>query len=837
MPLSRKTRLLIWIPVAILAVVFALAVLISVFYAQEVKQMMIAQLNKHLRTEIKVDDFDFSVLTHFPFASFQMSHVLVKEPADFKSNDTLLYADRIELLFNVTGLLDNDFTVRRIVVSDGVSNILIDKDGRPNYEIWESDSTDTSTDIDLSKVQLKNMLLSYVDRKNDQQYSFGIAALDFSGRFSDQVYTMKAEGDLTVNELFVGDVNWIKSKKAIITASLEVNNDSSSYQFGDCRIQLADVKFLVSGTVNTRKDTRLDLAVAADEADLGSFISLLPAQYVTYFKQFESSGRFVFTSVISGINSATQSPDVKADFAIRNGKLIPSGSDVPLQDIQLSGTLNSSSLRGKGMLSIPALSARLGANVITAQLTLEDLRQPFLRLKAATRVDLSPLRSFLTIDTLTSLSGTAELNVNFAGKVKDLPRVNAGNLYSVQSSGTIALKDVALTLRNNPLTFSGFNGQLELNNDDIIVHDFNGRISSSDFRLQGRFVNFITFLLIPGQSAEMNASLTSQRINLDELLLNSVTTTKSDTAYKLRVNPRLISNLNVRVDDLQFRRFRAAAIAGKIRLENQILTGNDINFKAMQGSVRLDGVMNVSRKDSMLMSCTAQLDKLDIRQLFYEFENFDQDVMTDRNVRGRITAAVQFRSSWTTDLTIDASRVRAVCDITIDNGELNDFGPIMELSKYLKLKDLRNIRFSTLKNTISISDRKINIPSMEIKSSALDLSGSGVHDFDNNIDYKIRLLLSDVLGKKVKSSNSEFGEIEDDGLGRTQLFLSMKGTVDNPKISYDRKAVGEKIKEDVRQEKKQLKEMLREEFGGKKKEEPKKTEPPKKKKEELQIEW
>ncbi|MEY4593904.1 MAG: hypothetical protein RIQ47_314, partial [Bacteroidota bacterium] len=108
---------------------------------------------------------------------------------------------------------------------------------------------------------------------------------------------------------------------------------------------------------------------------------------------------------------------------------------------------------------------------------------------------------------------------------------------------------------------------------------------------------------------------------------------------------------------------------------------------------------------------------------------------------------------------------------------------------------------------------------------------------DNVIDYKIKLLLSDVLGKKVKSSNSEFGEIEDDGLGRTQLYLSMKGTVDNPKISYDRKAVGEKIKQEAKQEKEQLKQLLRDEFGGKKKQEQKPAEPPKKKKEELEIEW
>jgi hypothetical protein len=126
---------------------------------------------------------------------------------------------------------------------------------------------------------------------------------------------------------------------------------------------------------------------------------------------------------------------------------------------------------------------------------------------------------------------------------------------------------------------------------------------------------------------------------------------------------------------------------------------------------------------------------------------------------------------------------------------------------------------------------------MEIKSSALNLTCSGVHTFENIIDYRITLLLSDVLGKKMKQQKSEFGEIEDDGLGRTKLFLTMKGPVDDPKIGYDRKAATEKIKTDIVQEKKQLKSMLHEEFGIFRKDSVKKSETPKKKKEEMQIEW
>jgi hypothetical protein len=135
---------------------------------------------------------------------------------------------------------------------------------------------------------------------------------------------------------------------------------------------------------------------------------------------------------------------------------------------------------------------------------------------------------------------------------------------------------------------------------------------------------------------------------------------------------------------------------------------------------------------------------------------------------------------------------------------------------------------------VRISNRKIFIPNMEINSSALNITGSGTHDFDNMIDYKLQLLLSDILGKKVKDQNTEFGQIEDDGLGKTKLFLTMKGQVDDPKFGYDKKGVVQKIKSDFKADGQNLKNILKQEFGSHKHDT---TTVQKKKKEEMQIDW
>jgi hypothetical protein len=190
--------------------------------------------------------------------------------------------------------------------------------------------------------------------------------------------------------------------------------------------------------------------------------------------------------------------------------------------------------------------------------------------------------------------------------------------------------------------------------------------------------------------------------------------------------------------------------------------------------------------------------------------------MKDENLRGIVTSNVQFAGVWSSNLKPDIPKMYALCDIKIENGELLNYAPMKGLSKFLKLSDLDDVKFATLNNHIEVKDRVVHIPAMEIKSSALNIIASGEHTFDNVIDYHIRLLLSQILSQKAKNAkkeNEEFGVVEDDGLGRTNLYINVTGTVDNPVYTYDAKGVKAKLAVDYLKEKKNLKNILNDEFG------------------------
>ena len=74
-------------------------------------------------------------------------------------------------------------------------------------------------------------------------------------------------------------------------------------------------------------------------------------------------------------------------------------------------------------------------------------------------------------------------------------------------------------------------------------------------------------------------------------------------------------------------------------------------------------------------------------------------------------------------------------------------------------EELKNVKFSTLKNTIRIEHNIIKIPAMEIKSSALSVFISGTHSFDNEIDYQVRLLLSELISQKFRKKNTNINKV------------------------------------------------------------------------------
>jgi hypothetical protein len=789
------------------------AVAIVYFYEDEVKEYVISELNKQLNTDVIVDgkDIDFTVLKNFPMASIEFRNVAALDAVKVKK-DTLFRAGTISLQFSLRDIFSKNYRIRKIALSDARIRLRINKKGEDNFHFWkESSDSVPSAELDfaLEDVELENVSLSYIDRRQNQQFDAIVKAAAFSGDFSSKQFSLKSEAGLFVEALRLDSISYLREKNVELSLDLNVDNNIGAFKIADGKLRIEDLNFNISGNVlRSNGSSLVNLAVHSDKMDIQSALSLIPAAFKSEISNYESEGEFYFTATLQGDAAAAEGLAVNADFGMKNASITQVKEELTLRKVNLTGSYsNGRNLKsGKSQLSLKNFSAQISEGSVNGNLLIHDLHEPSYSGKLHGSTTLEDLQRFLHIDTIENMSGQLVADVRF--------EIGKGRSGAVSAEGNLKIADATLKIKDDPRVYSAVTGDFDFNDNDLLINSFKAKMAASDVELNGVLRNLMNFITKDDQSILVQATLMCQNLDLNEILTDRAD--KTDSKYHLQFSDKVDVELNTEVRNLLFRKFKATDLRGKVSLRNRKLILDPITFNTMGGKITSSGMVDGSDTTRLLVTCFSEISRINVTQMFQQFENFGQKAITDQNIKGLADAKIEFASVLDPSLMMQMDKLYAAVDLGIVNGELNNVESFRSLSRFIELKELESIKFATLKNKISIRDQVITIPKMEIRSNALNVTASGTHSFTNVIDYHVKLSLDELLAKKArkaKKENDEFGEIADDGLGRTNIFLSMTGTVDKPVIRYDSKSAVQNVKDDIKVEKQNLKTILKEEFG------------------------
>lgn len=802
------------------ALLIGIAFGIGVIYESEVKQYVINELNKQLNTPVMIDakDISFSIIKNFPYASVDFKNLKAMDAIQSKRKDTLFKADRISFQFNLPDIFKKNYHIKKIEIDNVVLTIRIDENGNDNHHFWKksTDSTHTNFAFALEKIEVSQIRVIYNNLQQHQTTDLIINKSILSGEFSEKKYALKTTAELFVNTIQSDSISFIKKKNVYVDATLNVDNLVDAFKIGYGKIKIEDLTFETGGEVfQASTQPLLNIAVKGKDMDIKSLLSLIPKQYKTKIEAYKSTGDFYFDARIQGTLSKEQSPQVIADFGMRNATIEQTQEKIVLSGVNLKGHYTNGSQDGKqpSALTLKSFSATINKEQLRGELSILNFSNPSVNGKITATFNLSELQHFVKLDTIEQISGMVMIDALFKANNRDAV---TGLYKEVTTAGDLEISNMNLQIKNNILKFSNINGDFKFNDNDLIVNHFSGNVLSSDFELKGFFRNIVGYALKDKQNINVEATLHSKSINLNELLANKQEGEAKQSKYKLKFSEHINVNLNSEIDELKFRKFTAKEIRGIVQLKDRKLVIDPITFLTMDGIVNTSAIVDGSDTTRLLVTSYSDFNKINITQLFSEFENFGQTNIMDKHIKGLATCKVQFSSEFSPELQMDMDKLYVGTDLSIENGELNNVESMKSLSRFIDLKELENIRFANLKNQIEIKKQVITIPKMEIKSSALNLTTSGTHGFDGKIDYKIKLSLNELLSakaKRAKKENDEFGQVADDGLGRTNLFLKMTGTTNRPVIKYDSKSAVQNVKQDLKAEKQNFKGILKDEFG------------------------
>jgi hypothetical protein len=783
-------------------------------FEPEVRDAVVYELNRHLSVPVEVEDINLSLIQRFPYASLRFSNVVVPETGKTEP-DTLIFIHDLYLQIGLLDFFRKNYSVSEAEINRGFFRMEILGVGQNNYKFWKTSKDSSGSTLTIKDIEINDFtyqLSTYEGLEMEIEVIEGRA----NGNFGEDVFSLESRVDLIARSIGYADQKLYRDLAVAGNVTLLIDGKNRRYEFDSPSIAMGKEDFALLGTyVDSGDDPVWEVNLRSERTDLQDAVNLVPIPNGKVFQTYAPEGKANFELNIDtkkGFDLALRCTNLEGKFVH-----VESGGSAEVY----SGSGDYSLKDGISTLDIERLQAALGPGRFTTGGTLIDFDSPKFDLALDGRMDLEELKDFLNIRYAEVLAGRLDIRGRLLGQIEG-PEIDAEKLLrGVNFHGGITLENGVFKTSGRSETFEEIKGNFEIVDNAIAAKGLEAVVGSNRFSIEGKIHNALPYLVGKGEKLEITADLYSDHLDLSEFITERKGG-ENQTALKL---PRDVAfNLAIEVGSLTYKNFLAEEVSGRAIYRNGLFTLNPVDLKLASGRFK-GGVRLREAAGGFAVASRGVLEGMDVSRLFAAFDDFGQKVIAQDQIEGLLLAKVDLTCTLDSLLRIDATSVKADADVKIDNGKLKRVRSLMDIAEFIEgnavwdafvktdilKKELEEVEFATLENQLSIADRRITIPEMQISTSVLDLTASGVHDFDNRIDYSVSFRLSELL-QTGREADEEFGYVVDDGSG-LNIFMRMTGTVDDPRFESDKAKAREKRKEKFQEEKSTFKGILKEEFG------------------------
>ncbi|MCX6257607.1 MAG: hypothetical protein NTW49_06910 [Bacteroidia bacterium] len=811
--------------ISLLAVIFlivAASLAIGLLYGDKIKGILVNELNNQITAKVTVGNIRFSLLRHFPDATLVLENVYaanapgVDIPSFGKLQSDMLFCVRkLVLRFNALDIYHGRYVLEMISLEDGKINLFTDAANHSNYYIWKKTEGKeiTGFHLELKKVSFENIEFLYADISDHIVLKNSTKDLQLSGDFTSGNAMLKIKAGMFIQYLAYRNEECLKPGNLKTRFGLVIRD--GKIMIGDGASSYEGTDFNVTVSYDNRNRGMTDITAYAKDVDIYSFLKLIPDHYRKYTLSYGINGNADINFSLRGESEGTVPYHIEVGFAVSDARLEDKKIPLELKDISLKGNFST----GTTDLA-PAWNLRLdqvklktsGGSTLSGSVSLVNFDVPRIIIQTKSELETNDLQMFCGKDLLSDETGSILLDCRIDLSLLNAGDVPADNISQLNLNGSVSFDNAGFRLQGGTLALSNIIGNCTLADNDLTTRNLAVNVSGNEFIISGTANKLIDFLIRKNRKLDVVADVSCKNLDMNKFAGGG----KGSDSLKIILPSNISASLDMRIAKFRFDEFSAENMTAKMVLSYPEIKISAYSFRTMKGSMEGEAVVAVNPNGQFSVKNKSRLDHISITDMFHSFLNFGQDYLQEKHLKGFLTADINLAGIWNADMTASDKDLNMDAKVEISNGELIGFEPMMNLSKFIEVNELKDIKFSKLTNDITIHNRLITIPDMDINSSALNVSVSGVMDFDKNLACKVRVLLSDVLAKKAgknKKENDEFGVIEDDGEGKTMLYLLISGKAGNYKVSYDTQAAKDALKNHFRDEKKEVRSILKDEFG------------------------
>ncbi len=771
------------------------------YFYKNVKPILIEELNKRLAVEVKVNEIKLASFKEFPKIGITLNNVIIDESSPFYGQ-SLLEAKQLSLFLDVLKLTKKEYIIDAITIDNGILNVA-DLIGASNYDITKPSKSKVESEISfgIKKLVLKNCKLTYTHVPSNFVFSSYAPKSKVSIKYTLDKTDVSIKSIFDSTNIAYDNENYVNNKRLNVNTSITVNSATELVIIQPSNLAIEKIELNVKGRVNYSKRSSLNIAFEGNKTTAKHVLSVLPPSFNSSVSHIQLGGDVGLKGFIKGMTYKGKSPSFGLDFLLENGNLGVKGQKLRLDGIDTEGDVvlpNISDFKTARVI-LKIKNATSKNNSIDGNLQINNFEEPQINWQGKANLD-APF--------LTSLAGNSGFkatngNISLEGNLKlsyDLQKQGLKD-NSLEYNGKITVDKFVGQLQNPQLDVKELNANLSADLNKIIINSCDFLYNNTSGELMGYITNYAN-LTSKNNNTELVGKLKVNNLNVNELIppasSNNGAISEHTTTDIIPIKLKLKAELN----SFTYNDFIAEQMIGNLVSNRKKINMPSCKIKALSGNTTANLILK-KWGANYLLDINADVKNVDITEMLKQFNNFEQNEITSENLSGRLTGTILTKVILDGNYEPVLPKLYAKANLTLENGQLKNYEPLQELSAFVKIEDLRNVKFKTLKNTIEIFDQTIFIPKMRIENSALNLELAGSHTFENYMQYNISLSVAELLAKQANWLAKRRAEIvqNNDQKGLTAHII-MEGTPNDLNFMYDKATLKKSVKEELKEEKK-----------------------------------
>lgn len=728
--------------------------------------------SQHHNGSLTFKNVSVNTFKHFPSVSLIVKNVVLTDSLYKKHHQIETFSfEEVDLKISLKNLFKKQIQFKSLILKNGKVSLFTDKNGYSNRYVFSPKNVQSSVkqtnplfSNENIHLKLKNVDYMIINKPNHQQISGKLNALNAAITIKNKTVFANLNLDTSMKEMGFNLLKgaFLRNTHVQLTMQPTIYLDKSNVDIPPFNLKLNNQEFKVGGNIYAKEHGTFDLDIENTKTNFDKSIQLLPGKIQKTLKWFSFHEPIETKIQLKGSFKHGSNPFVKVFYKTVNNNLKVKDS-IEISNLDLKGFFTSEidkslklkidTLKGN-YLNIPFSLNQAGLYKTSSGKT-------SIQTQLSAKGKAKDLNTVLKNTTFLFLDGTFDLKSELKGNIAYFDSI----LSTTESELTIKKCKVLHKGLGVEIPINGLN--LKIKNVDADIQSLTIPLNDNIITIDGNLTNVIALIFGKKKPVTSSIEINSENLaweNITQLLskIDSAQITNKPKPQHLVINSfaktlykKFNPSIKVRIDKFQYKSFELDNVKAEVFFKNE----DEIQLKNMgfdygNGALALNTNLNISDAHITNFGVEFTTNNLNFAQIIKDYNYFGlKSLQTVEKFTGHVSINADIKGTLNNDLGLDINTVTGKIGFNIDSLSISGFQPIEKIADIVfKKSRFDDIRFASIVNSFYLKNETIEIPQMEIQSTAFNFYVQGHFGFNSNAtNLWVSIPLNNLKHREIKT--------------------------------------------------------------------------------------